>query len=62
MGVDVFTVLVLCLSKGLLILERGANIPEGEKKQKVLSVRKSEGCKSFKIYRVMTDNFLGLAL
>lgn len=27
MGVDVFVVLVLCLSKGLLILERGAKIP-----------------------------------
>lgn len=26
-GVDVFVVLVLCLSKGLLILERGAKIP-----------------------------------
>lgn len=27
MGVDVFVVLGLCLSKGLLILERGAKIP-----------------------------------
>lgn len=27
MGVDVFVLLVLCLSKGLLILERGAKIP-----------------------------------
>lgn len=35
MGVDVFMVLVLCLSKGLLILERGAKIPERKKKQKV---------------------------
>ena len=31
MGVDVFVVLVLCLSKGLLILERGAKIPEEKK-------------------------------
>lgn len=35
MGVDVFMVLVLCLSKGLLILERGAKIPERKTKQKV---------------------------
>lgn len=33
MGVDVFLVLVLCLSKGLLILERGAKIPAEKKKR-----------------------------
>lgn len=40
MGVDIFTVVVLCLSKGLLILERGAKIPakrkEGKKRKKYI--------------------------
>lgn len=60
MGVDVFMVLVLCLSKGLLILERGAKIPERKEKQKVYVYKSQKIVGVSKIYRVMTDNFLGL--
>lgn len=36
MGVGIFVVLDLCLSKGLLILERGAKIPEEKKTEQVM--------------------------
>lgn len=35
-GVDVFIALGLCLSKGLVILERGANIPVKNKNHRIM--------------------------